>query len=43
LLGQRGDLGGSSGDLEWDLDRPGLSAGDAVSRSDRFDKVQVRQ
>jgi hypothetical protein len=43
LLSQRGDLGGGPGDLERDLDRPGLSAGDAVPRPDRFDIVEVRQ
>jgi hypothetical protein len=43
LLGQLGDLGGGPRDLERDLDRSGLSAGNAASRADRFDIVEVRQ
>jgi hypothetical protein len=43
LLGQLSDFGGGPDDLEWDLDRPRLSAGDALPRSDCFDVVEVRQ
>jgi hypothetical protein len=43
LLGQLSDLRGGSRDLERDLDRSGLGAGNAVSGADRFDIVEVRQ